>query len=93
LDQDLASPASAAIFGPLKLDSNGVLIGDQKENMTTIVNSLYQRILRRDPESFEVENMLSFAKEVQSIESQKSGYEWARMACFMTFTSAENIFY
>lgn len=91
VDLDFDAPRDALVFGELAL-------GDVNQaTLRTAAGNLYDRLLRRDASSDELDALVAFHDDaVEVVTAEDSGNpvrEWAVASCFAVATSMEGLFY
>ncbi|MCB9523753.1 MAG: hypothetical protein H6702_10320 [Myxococcales bacterium] len=90
VDQDLADPAEAWIFGPLA-DASGL---PDDAALLPLAQALYDKLLRRDATPAEAQALVDFAAEVRADgATQAPARDWAVLTCFAVASSLESLFY
>lgn len=90
VDRDFDSPADASMFGEL------AELGATEETLERSARTIYDRVLRRDATSDEVDSLVAFYDEaVDAVEGtdDEPAREWAIASCFAVATTLEGLFY
>jgi hypothetical protein len=83
---DFAQPASAVVFSDVAEASEV-----DETALSSSARALYLRILRREPEDREIDELVAFYDEVPA--GSDRAQTWAHLSCFAVATSLESLFY
>jgi hypothetical protein len=87
---DFEDPSGAVLFA--EVAQAGAQAGE--EDYQAVSRRLYEVILAREPEDFEVQNLAAFTAEVrEEVGADRVPRQWSTMSCFMVATSMEALFY
>lgn len=89
VQQDFDRPDEAKVFTALVSES-GV---PDAAALSTTVEALYDRILRRDATADEVQALVDFHAEVMAETNDDGRRRWAQLSCFSVATTLEALFY
>lgn len=89
-DADFADPQGAVLFKEVAQAGAQATEADYQ----AVSRRIYEQVLAREPEDFEVQNLAAFTAEVQEeVGAARVPQEWSTMSCFMVATSMEAMFY
>ncbi len=89
---DVATPATAVIFGSIAIDAYGKLDVTQ-QSVADAVTALYQRALLRNPTAAEIEIQRQLYRDIESAGKPDTAKSWMTLSCFTVMSSVESIFY
>lgn len=90
VDRDLATPASAVIFGNLNINGGELDVSDP--TVEDAINELYKRAVQREARANEIATLQSLYTDIEAI-SNDPARDWAVASCFAVFTTTEALFY
>lgn len=82
-ERDVESPADASLFREISADPSS-------EDLRAMGSRLYRRLLSRDAEPGELDELEAFWGE---LEGDEQATEWATLSCFAVASSTEMLFY
>lgn len=92
VDRDLIGDETV-IFGSMDVDADGRLRDVDAPELALIIDTLYQRVLQRNPWPHEVEHLRGLYRDIEASGAESPARDWAVLACSMTMTTVEQLFY
>lgn len=91
--RDFGDARTALIFKGLAMDEKGALANPSGTEAAAVINTLYERLLRRAASASEIADLVAFYGEIQDIGGFAPARNWATLSCFAIATSVEAMFY
>ena len=92
--KDLATPATALIYKSIPVNgSAGTLVNLEGNEVSTAIDTLYQRTVLRDPTAAEKAHLKGLYTSIAATGKPDPAKSWMILSCFSVTTSAEFLFY
>ncbi len=89
---DINQPVTAQVYKSVPL-SGGKLANIDGPEVGDVITELSRRAWLRDPTDAEVAELRQLARDIEAAHPDDAALQWGLAACFVTFTSAEAVFY
>lgn len=90
---DVLSSSNAVIFKNFGYTLDRKIADPNSTSVRAAIESLFQRILLRDPTEAEVARLVSLVKDIEATKPAEPAFAWMQSACFIVLSSSESVFY